>query len=72
MIHNPNMIEETETTKVLLDVLLQANAGKVEKALKELSDCDVKKYVKTEELVDGGIERVYTFAKSYQNSYSIN
>lgn len=56
IIHNPNTV--VETTKVLLNVLVQANAGKVERALKDLSDCDVKKYVKTEELVDEGIEIV--------------
>lgn len=38
IIHNPNTIEDT--TKVLLDILVQANAEKVEKALRELSDCD--------------------------------
>ncbi len=38
MIHNPNSIEDT--VKVLLDVLVQANAGKVERKLKELSDCN--------------------------------
>ncbi len=38
IIHNPNTVEET--AKVLLDVLIQANAGKVERKLQELSDCD--------------------------------
>lgn len=37
IIHNPNTVEET--AKVLLDVLVQANAGKVERKLRELSDC---------------------------------
>ena len=37
IIHNPNTAEET--AKVLLDVLVQANAGKVEKVLKELVEC---------------------------------
>lgn len=35
IIHNPNTVEET--AKVLLDVLVQANAGKVEKKLRALS-----------------------------------
>ena len=38
IIHNPNSIEET--AKALLDVLVQANAGKVERKLQELSDCN--------------------------------
>ncbi|MCM1411479.1 MAG: hypothetical protein NC305_13155 [Lachnospiraceae bacterium] len=37
IIHNPNTSEET--VKVLLDVLVQANTGKVERVLKELSEC---------------------------------
>ncbi|MCM1541994.1 MAG: hypothetical protein NC121_12135 [Blautia sp.] len=37
IIHNPNTAEET--AKVLLNVLVQANAGKVERALKELAEC---------------------------------
>lgn len=37
IIHNPNTVEET--AKVLLDVFVQANAGKVERKLRELSDC---------------------------------
>lgn len=35
IIHNPNTVEET--AKVLLDVFVQANAGKVERKLQELS-----------------------------------
>lgn len=35
VIHNPNTVEMT--AKVLLDVLVQANAGKVERKLRELS-----------------------------------
>lgn len=35
IIHNPNTMEET--AKVLLDVFVQANAGKVERKLRELS-----------------------------------
>lgn len=38
VIHNPNTIEET--AKVLLDVLVQANTGKVEKKFRELQGCD--------------------------------
>lgn len=38
IIHNPNTVEET--AKVLLDVLVQANAGKVEKTLQELLECN--------------------------------
>ncbi len=38
IIHNPNSIEET--AKALLDVLVQANAGKVERKLQELFDCN--------------------------------
>lgn len=38
IIHNPNTAEVT--ANVLLDILVQANAGKVEKRLKELSGCD--------------------------------
>lgn len=37
VIHNPNTVEET--AKVLLDVFVQANAGKVERKLREMSDC---------------------------------
>lgn len=37
IIHNPNTVEET--TKVLLDVFVQANAGKVERKLREMPDC---------------------------------
>lgn len=35
-IHNPNTVEET--AKVLLDILIQANEGKVERKIKELGD----------------------------------
>ena len=38
VIHNPNTVEET--AKVLLDVLVQANTGKVEKKLREFSNCN--------------------------------
>lgn len=35
VIHNPNTVEMT--AKVLLDVLVEANTGKVERKLRELS-----------------------------------
>lgn len=38
VIHNPNTVEMT--AKVLLGVLVQANAGKVERKLIELSGCE--------------------------------
>ncbi len=38
IIHNPNTVEET--AKVLLDILVQANVGKVERKLQELSNCN--------------------------------
>ena len=38
VIHNPNTVEDT--AKVLLDVFVQANAGKVERKLRELSNCN--------------------------------
>lgn len=38
IIHNPNTVEET--AKVLLDVFVQANAGKVERNIRELSNCN--------------------------------
>ena len=47
MIHNPNTIEET--AKVLLDVFVQANAGKVERKLRELADCNEEKFEKAME-----------------------
>lgn len=36
MIHNPNTVEET--AKVLLEICVQANTGKVEKKLRELAE----------------------------------
>ena len=38
-IHNPNTVEDT--SKMLLDILLQANEKKVERKLQELADCNV-------------------------------
>lgn len=36
IIHNPNTMEET--AKVLLEICVQANTGKVEKKLRELAE----------------------------------
>ena len=36
IIHNPNTLEET--AKVLLEICVQASAGKVEKKLRELAE----------------------------------
>lgn len=36
IVHNPNTVEETE--KVLLEICIQANAGKVERKLRELAE----------------------------------
>lgn len=36
IVHNPNTVEET--AKVLLEVCIQANAGKVERKLRELAE----------------------------------
>ena len=47
MIHNPNTIEET--AKVLLDVFVQANTGKVERKLRELADCNEEEFEKAME-----------------------
>lgn len=47
-IHNPNTVEET--AKVLLDVFVQANAGKVERKLRELSDCYGERTLKQREV----------------------
>lgn len=47
-IHNPNTVEET--AKVLLDVFVQANAGKVERKLRELSDCYNERILKQREV----------------------
>ncbi len=38
IIHNPNTVEET--AQVLLHVFVQTNAGKVERKLRELSNCN--------------------------------
>ena len=38
IIYNPNTVEET--AKVLLGVLIQANAGKVERKLRKLFGCN--------------------------------
>lgn len=36
IVHNPNTVEET--AKVLLEICIQANAGKVERKLRELAE----------------------------------
>lgn len=38
IVHNPNTVEET--AKVLLEICIQANAGKVERKLIELSESE--------------------------------
>ena len=38
IVHNPNTVEKT--AKVLLETCIQANAGKVERKLKELAEYD--------------------------------
>ena len=42
IVHNPNTVEET--AKALLDVLVQANAGKVERKLRELPNSSEEKF----------------------------
>ncbi len=49
MIHNPNTVEET--AKALLDVLVQANAGKVERKLSELADSNEEEFEKAMEQI---------------------
>ena len=53
VIHNPNTVEVT--TKVLLSVLVQANAGKVERKLIELSESEEAGGVKKEQIKVAGI-----------------
>lgn len=55
IIHNPNTMEET--AKVLLEICVQTNKGKVERKLGELSDCE-EEQKKEMELVSEGIEVV--------------
>ena len=53
VIHNPNTVEMT--AKVLLSVLVQANAGKVESKLIELSEGEEAGEVKKEQIKVAGI-----------------
>ena len=53
VIHNPNTVEMT--AKVLLSVLVQANAGKVERKLIELSESEEAGEVKKEQVKVAGI-----------------
>lgn len=53
IIHNPNTVEMT--TKVLLSILVQANAGKVERKLIELSESEEAGEVKKEQIKVVGI-----------------
>ncbi len=55
IIHNPNTVQET--AKILLEICVQANKGKVERKLRELSDCEEEQKKKME-LVSDGIEAV--------------
>ncbi|MCM1560657.1 MAG: hypothetical protein NC123_14110 [Butyrivibrio sp.] len=56
IIHNSNTAEET--AKVLLEVLVQANAGKVERVLKELSECHEEELINGEGIVSEDIKIV--------------
>lgn len=53
MIHNPNTVEET--VKVLLEICIQANAGKVERKLIELSESEEAGEVKKKQIKVAGI-----------------
>lgn len=53
IIHNPNTVEMT--AKVLLSILVQANAGKVERKLIELSESEEAGEVKKEQIKVVGI-----------------
>lgn len=53
VIHNPNTVEMT--AKVLLSVLVQANAGKVERKLMELAESEEAGEVKKEQIKVSGI-----------------
>ena len=53
VIHNPNTVEMT--AKVLLSVLVQANVGKVERKLIELSESEKADEVKKEQIKVAGI-----------------
>lgn len=53
IVHNPNTVEET--AKVLLEICIQANAGKVERKLIELSENEEAGEVKKEQIKVAGI-----------------
>lgn len=53
IVHNPNTVEET--AKVLLEICIQANAGKVERKLIELSENEEAGEVKKEQIKFAGI-----------------
>lgn len=53
VIHNPNTVEMT--AKVLLSVLVQANAGKVERKLRELSEYKEVDKLEKEQIKVAGI-----------------
>ena len=53
IVHNPNTVEET--AKVLLEICIQANAGKVERKLIELSESEEAGEVQKEQIKVAGI-----------------
>lgn len=53
IIHNPNTVEET--VKILLEICIQANVGKVERKLKELSECGEVDKLEKEQIKAAGI-----------------
>lgn len=53
IIHNPNTVEET--AKVLLEICIQANAGKVERKLIELSENEEAGKIKKKQVKAAGI-----------------
>lgn len=53
IVHNPNTVEET--AKVLLEICIQANAGKVERKLIELSESEEAGEVKKKQVKVAGI-----------------
>lgn len=53
IVHNPNTVEET--ANVLLEICIQANAGKVERKLIELLESEEAGEVKKEQIKVAGI-----------------
>lgn len=53
IVHNPNTMEET--AKVLLEICIQVNAGKVERKLIELAESEEAGEVKKEQFEVAGI-----------------